>query len=114
VSNEVEVDNLITQAQHQLDEHKAWLEAEIRKIDGWAGPIGVLVLALLARQVRLRVARVRGTVASVVYEYPDELVAFLRSDLAPPHLRASIAGGHVLDPNQPTFTARREDPEPKP
>lgn len=114
-----EVDDLVTQAQRQLDEHKAWLEVEIRKIDpgvflGSGAVAGTSILAHQVQQIRLRVARVRGTVASVVYEYPDELVAFLRSDLAPPHLRASIAGGHVLDPNQPTFTARREDPEPKP
>jgi hypothetical protein len=113
-----EADDLVAQAQRQLDEHKAWLRSEIGKITvcgpDWSGPEPAWrVLLEQADQIRLRVARVRGTVASVIYEYPDELVAFLRSDLAPPHLRASIAGGHVLDPNQPTFTARREDSEPK-
>ena len=108
-----DAEDLVEKAQRQLDEHKKWLADEIEKLPlvPWQEKYN---LANRALEIKLRVAKAAGTVVSVVYEYPDELVAFLRSDLAPPHLRASIASGHVLDPNQPTFTARREDPEPKP
>lgn len=105
-----EVDDLVSAAQKQLDEHKKWLVMEIESMAAF-GTVDPLPdwqrLRAQAREVKLRVARVHGDVATVVYEYPDELVAFLRSDAAPAHLRAALAGGHVVDPDKPAFTARR-------
>lgn len=105
-----DADDLVEKAQRQLEEHKEWLLLEIAK---WlpSSPLDISTtapLVTLVPEIKLRVARVAGTVVSVVYEYPDELYAFLRSEHAPEHLRATLAGGHVVDPNQPTFTARRE------
>lgn len=103
-------DDLITKAQQQLDEHKAWLAVEIEKLSPEPGHgLALYVLcAWQARQIKLRVAKVSGQIASVVYEYPDELIAFLRAETTPKHLRDSLAGGHVVDPSQRTFTATRE------
>lgn len=104
-----DVDDLVEKAQRQLDEHKEWLAAEIGKVEG---PVSVpwsrQLISDQVREIKLRVARTNGRVASVVYEYPDELYAFLRSDDAPKHLRDTLSSGHVVDPNQPTFTAQRE------
>jgi len=110
-----EVDDLVALAQKQLDEHSEWLAVEIGKIEG---PISVpwprQLMIDQARAIRLRVARTTGTVASVVYEYPDELYAFLTSEAAPKHLRDSLAGGHVVSPNQPASTLRRATPDDEP
>lgn len=104
-------DDLITKAQQQLDEHKKWLRDEFMKLGTADGPRQDpkwVILVHQAGEIRLRVAKVSGRVASVVYEYPDELVAFLRAETTPKHLRDSLAGGHVVDPSQRTFTATRE------
>jgi hypothetical protein len=108
-----EADDLVVKAQKQLDEHKTWLEEEIRKIDpgAWLGSgatAGPTQLAWQAREIKLRVVKASRHVVSVIYEYPDELYAFLSSGFAPKHLRDTLAGGCVVDPNQPTFTARRD------
>lgn len=102
-----DVDDLVEKAQKQLEEHCAWLAREIMKVDGIEGSNAKLILVLQARTIKLRIARAANGVASVVYEYPDELFAFLRSETAPQHLRDSLAGGQVVDPNQPTFSAKR-------
>lgn len=104
-------DDLITKAQQQLDEHKEWLATEIEKLSPEPGHgLALYVLcAWQARQIKLRVARCTShKTISVVWEYPDELVAFLRAETTPKHLRDSLAGGHVVDPSQRTFTATRE------
>lgn len=108
-----DVDDLVTAAQRQLDEHKAWLRSQIGLIsvcdpygpeDAWISRIAQV------DEIRLRVARASRSVVTVVYEYPDELYTWLSSDAAPKHLRDSLAGGHVVDPNQPALTVRREEP----
>ncbi len=99
--------DLVAAAQRQLDEHKLWLESEILKIKV-GGHVPDALMALLVRDIKLRVAKTSGRVVSVVYEYPDELYRFLVSDLAPKRLRDSLAGGHVVDPGRPAFTAERE------
>lgn len=102
-------DDLIAKAQKQLDEHKEWLSTQICGLPLDVLDVGsAIMLASKATQIRLRVAKVSGRVVSVVYEYPDELVAFLRAETTPKHLRDSLAGGHVVDPSQQTFTATRE------
>ncbi len=108
-------DDLIAKAQQQLDEHKKWLHDELMKLGAADEPRQDpkwVILVHQASQIKLRVAKVSGRVASVVYEYPDELVAFLRAETTPKHLRDSLAGGHVVDPSQRTFTAMRTDGEP--
>lgn len=99
-----DADDLVTKAQKQLDEHKTWLRLEIGKIA--MSTTDSVTLMYQAGEIRLRVAKV-SQVVTVVWEYPDELIAFLRSDLAPKHLRDTLAGGHVVDPNQPAWSARR-------
>jgi len=110
-----DTDNLVSQAQMQLDEHRAWLEAEIRKVDpgvflGSGAPAATTVLAAQAREIKLRVVKTSGRTVSVVWDYPDELYAYLRSELAPKHLRDTLADGHVVDPNQPASSWRRATP----
>lgn len=104
-------DELVEKAQKQLDEHRAWLVGEIDKIPTAAGSFPMHIRAWMVAQagmIRLRVAKASGKLVSVVYEYPDELFAFLGSDLAPKHLRDSVSGGHVLDPNKPSLMVERE------
>lgn len=102
-------DMIVSLAQQQLSEHCAWLGAEINKL-GATGAIeaseaGALAAACAA--ISLRVVSARSGFASVVYAYPDELYAFLASDRAPPHLRASVAEGQVVSPDQPAATVER-------
>lgn len=104
-------DELVAQAQVQLDEHKRWLAAEIREhVPALQGDDQAANLSAQAEQIQLRVARCtnRGVV-SVVWDYPDELYAFLVGDAAPQHLRDSVAGGHRLDPSKPASTWKREE-----
>ncbi len=104
-----ESDDLVAHAQKQLDEHKTWLAGQIYMCPNVpGGDVGKHFLITQSEQIRLRVAKTSGNVVSVVWEYPDELYAFLNSELTPVHLRAAIAGGHVVDPNKPTFEVRRE------
>lgn len=108
-----DVDDLVTKAQQQLDEHKEWLASAI---DGILPPPGSSLvhrrraLADQARQITLRVVKASAQTVSVVWDYPDELYAFLRSEHAPKHLRDSLAGGHVVSPNQPASKLRRATP----
>lgn len=103
-------DDLVAQAQAQLDEHKRWLAAEIREhVPALQGDGQAANLASQAEQIRLRAARAGRSLVSVVWEYPDELYAFLSSDAAPRHLRDAVAGGHRLDPSKPASTWKRED-----
>lgn len=109
-----EADDLVAQAQKQLDEHKEWLVGEIRKIDPgvWLGlglgtAAGPFMLASQAAEIKLRVVKASREVVTVIYDYPDELFAFLRSDLVPKHLRDTLAGGHVVDADQPASSARQ-------
>lgn len=108
-----DVDDLVTTAQRQLDEHKTWLRKQFglilvhepdysKTVNAWR------ILIAQVDEIRLRVARASRSVVTVVYEYPDELYTWLSSDAAPKHMQDSLAGGHVVDPNQPTLTVRRD------
>lgn len=105
-----DANNLMEQARRQLEEHSAWLADEIRKMPSLVATDGAKeLLAQQASQVKLRIVRAdRGTV-SVVWDYPDELHAFLRSQVAPQHLRDTLAGGHDVSVEQPAFTVKREE-----
>lgn len=103
-----DADDLVTKAQKQLEEHKRWLAAEIGKVEGPVSTPWMRQLILdQAGEIKLRVVKVALNVVTVVYDYPDELYMFLRSDAAPKHLRDSLDGSHLVDPNQPTFTVKR-------
>ena len=103
-----EVDDLVAAAQKQLDEHKEWLASRIADISPDVLKVGqMLLLATQARQIRLRATKVSAQVVSVVWEYPDELYAWLLSEFAPKLLRDTLVGGHVVDPNQPASSAVR-------
>lgn len=104
-----DANNLMEQARRQLAEHAAWLADEIRKIPSLVATDGAKeLLAQQAAQIRLRFVRAdRGNV-SVVWDYPDELHAFLRSEVAPKHLRDTLAGGHDVSVEQPSFSVKRE------
>jgi hypothetical protein len=103
-----EVDDLVSKVQKQLEEHKAWLAAEIGKISPWVRLIGEQTeLVNLSQEIKLRVTKVSNGVVTAIYDYPDKLYMFLRSEDAPRHLRDSLDGHHVVNPNQPTFTAKR-------
>lgn len=107
--NTNDANKLMTDAQKQLDEHKIWLRDEIDKL-----PTNVNMAAtksMLCSQVdliKLRLVRVDQSRASVVYDFPDELLAFLQAESTPEHLRAAIAGGHVVSTETPAHTFKRE------
>lgn len=100
--------NLMETARKQLDEHIAWLVAEIEKIPADVGMAGGKVLILhQAYSIKLRVVTTNSGRVSVVWDYPDELIAFLRSEAAPKHLRDTLAGGHLVSSDQPAFAVKR-------
>lgn len=104
-----EVDELMTKATAQLLEHQEWLAAEIEKIPSNIDTdAGKLVLVHQARNIKLRVVRAEKGVASVVWEYPDELAAFLKHEATPKHLRDTLAGGRVVNTEQPMTSVERE------
>lgn len=101
-----DVNKLMMDAERQLSEHAEWLVIEIQNL-----PIPDDTKALLcvqATMIKLRMSRVDAVDSiSVLWEYPDELFEFLRSELAPDHLRASLEGGRLVDLNQPAQSVRR-------
>jgi hypothetical protein len=105
-----DADDLVEKAQKQLEEHKKWLADELEKLPIALGFPWMVKYNLVNRalEIRLRVVKASTHTVTAVYDYPDELYQFLRSDVAPKHLRDSLAGGHVVDPNQPTFSVKRE------
>lgn len=104
-----DANNLMEQARRQLEEHTTWLADEIRKLPSDVAMDGAKeLLAQQAGQIKLRLVRAdRGNV-SIVWDYPDELHAFLRSSTAPKHLRDTLAGGYDVSVDQPAFTVKRE------
>lgn len=103
-----ETDDLVATAQLQLEQHREWLASRISELpESAVAPGEMLLLAVQARQIRLRVAKVSAQTATVVWDYPDELHAFLNSDRAPKDLKDTLAGGHVVNPNQPAWSVRR-------
>jgi hypothetical protein len=105
-----DVNKLMSDAQQQLDEHKVWLKQQMHAWmntqDGGEWKLDFRKTIMLVDDVKLRMSRV-DEVVSILWEYPDELTAFLRSVTAPEHLRKSLEDGHVVDMNQPGFSARR-------
>lgn len=103
-----DVNKLMKDAEQQLVEHKAWLADEIRKIPADLGMEGGKQLLLAqVEMVRLRVVKAHAGTVSVVWEYQDELAAFLVSETTPKHLRDTLAGGHVVDTEKAASTLQR-------
>lgn len=103
-----DVNKLMEDATKQLAEHVEWLATEIEKLPATSNMTAAKALLVSqARQIKLRVVRAHSGVASVVWEYPDELGAYLKSPVAPQHLRDTLAGGHVVSTEQPAFTASK-------
>jgi hypothetical protein len=103
-----DADNLMETASRQLGEHVAWLVAEIEKIPADVGMTGSKALLIYqARSIKLRMVTANNNRVSVVWDYPDELIAFLRAETTPKHLRDTLAGGHFVSTEQPAFKAER-------
>lgn len=100
-----DVDKLMTDTQKQLDEHKVWLKKELLIAPGLGPDIADLVEKV--DEMKLRMSRAEGGEVSILWEYPDELIAYLRLETTPTHLRACLEGGRVVDLNQPSFSAKR-------
>lgn len=105
-----EVDDLMEMALKQLAEHvELFLVPEINKIPTDVGmAAGKALLIAQARMIKLRMVRSDKGIASVVWEYPDELGAFLKAPGTPQHLRDTLAGGHVVSTEQPAFTVVKQ------
>ena len=100
--------DLMEKALKQLAEHQEWLAAEIEKIPSDVSMAAAKVMLVSqVGMIKLRMVTAGNNRVSVVWDYPDELVAFLRSDTTPKHLRDTLAGGHFVDQNQPAFSAQR-------
>lgn len=103
MKTENDVTRLMTEAQQQLDEHKAWLKIEISM-----HATHVAQLQNHVDEIKLRMARVDAEDSvSILWEYPEELLAYLRDPSTPDHLRKTLEGGCVVDLEQPGFSAKR-------
>ena len=104
-----DVNKLMADAVKQLAEHAAWLADEIDKIPSDTGMAGAKALLIAqAGHIKLRMVRAdKDQGVSIVWDYPDELGAYLRHPLTPKHLRDTLAGGHIVNTEQPAFTAKR-------
>lgn len=107
--SEATVEDLMSAAQKQLEEHSAWLAAEIKKINSTTttSDAAIAFLAHQAGQIKLRMVRAGKEHVSVVWDYPDELVAYLRNPGTPQHLRDTLAGGHFVSTETPASFAKR-------
>jgi hypothetical protein len=104
-----DVNKLMTDAQKQLEEHVEWLAGEIDKLPtDVALAAAKAMLVTQAKQIRLRVVRVDQGRTSIVWDYPDELLLWLRAPGTPQHLRDTLAGGHLVSPDTPASSFRRE------
>lgn len=106
-----DVNKLMSDAQQQLEEHMMWLKKQMHDYmnaqDAGEWKLQFRVLIRQVDDIRLRMSRADEGSVSILWEYPDELAAWLRSEAAPEHLRKSITEGHQVDMNQPGFTAKR-------
>lgn len=106
-----DVNKLMSDAQLQLEEHMGWLKKQmldyLHTQDEGEWKIGFRGLISQVDEIRLRMSRADAGAISILWEYPDELAAWLRSDKAPEHLRKSITEGSTVDMNQPGYTAKR-------
>lgn len=107
-----DINTMMTQAQQQLDEHKVWLKQQMHEYlnaqDGGEWKIAFRVLIMQVEDIKLRASRIDAVDnVSILWEYPDELLAFLRSERAPQHLRATLEGGRLVEQDQPGHSVKR-------
>jgi len=87
-----DINKLMEDALVQLDEHKQWLCSRLSELE--PPPPRREVLKAQAMEIKLQVASADKGRVTLVYEYQDELHAFLRSETTPKDLRDSLAGGY--------------------
>lgn len=107
-----DITKLMTEALQQLEEHKVWLKQQMHEYlneqPGGEWKIAFRVLIMQVEDIKLRSSRMDAPDnVSILWEYPDELLAFLRSERAPQHLRATLEGGRLVEQNQPGHSAKR-------
>lgn len=106
-----DVSVLMDNALKQLEEHKVWLKEKMHEHmnaqDSGEWKLAFRVLISQVDDMKLRMSRVDSIDSiSIVWEYPDELLAYLASEKAPEHLRRTLEGGRLIDPNQPASSAK--------
>ncbi len=105
-----DISKLMADALQQLEEHKAWLKEQLFTLGAEAVHHDESIMPLIAQVdgIKLRMSRVDAMDSiSILWEYPDELLAFLRSDFTPQHLRASLEGGRLVELDQPGHSVKR-------
>lgn len=112
MSNDNDMSKLMTDAMQQLEEHKVWLKDQLHEymhaLPGGEWKIAFRVVIDQVDEIKLRMTRVDAVDnVSLLWEYPDELLTFLRSTKAPQHLRASLEGGRLVEPEQPGHSVKR-------
>lgn len=110
-TQENEVAKLMSDAQQQLDEHKVWLKTQMREYmnaqDAGEWKLNFRVLIEQVDNIKLRMSRAEEGAVTIVWEYPDEVIAYLKDPTTPEHIRKSLEGGHVLNPDQPGHSVKR-------
>lgn len=106
-----DVNTLMADSLAQLEEHKVWLKEQmstwLHAQPGGEWKISFRVLIAQVDDIKLRMSRAEGdATVSTLWEYPDELMVWLRSQ-APDHIRKSLEGGRLVDMNQPGHSAKR-------
>ena len=101
------VTELPKDAYDQLEQHKEWLRKNLRAI--LADATGIAIKDTLIAQVddiRVRVALLNQAGVTIVYDYPDELGAFLKQQTVG-ELAKALAGGAVVSLDQPMTSVVR-------
>lgn len=109
-----DVEKLMSDAASQLEEHKIWLKTQMQEWmhtqDGGEWKLQFRVCIEQVDNIKLRMSKAEEDNITIVWEYPDEVIAFLRDEKTPVHLRASLEGGHFIDPNAPAISATKALP----
>ena len=111
-ANTNDMSKLMADALAQLEEHKVWLKQQMHEYmnaqEAGEWKIAFRILIQQVDDIKLRASRVDAAdSASILWEYPDELLAFLRSARAPLHLRQSLEGGRIIDKEEPGHSVKR-------
>lgn len=106
-----DVEKLMSAALAQLEEHKAWLKDQMHEWmnaePGGEWKLNFRLVINMVDDIKLRMSRADEGEVTVLWEYPDDLLAFFRLETTPAHLRATLEGGRVVDLDQPGLSAKR-------